>query len=338
MKSWNIASAGRAALAVAALALGAGALTAVSADRAQAQDYPTRPITMVVPFTAGGPTDTVARLIAESMSRSLGQQVIVENVGGAGGTRGAGQVAKAAPDGYTILVHHIGQATAATLYRKLPYNVLTDFEAVGLITDVPMTVLGKNGLAPKDATELVAFIKENKDKVIYGNAGVGSASHLCGMLLMSALGTQMTTVPYQGTGPAMNDLVGGQIDLLCDQTTNTTGQIKAGKVKAYGVTTKTRLKSLPDIPTMEEGGVKGFEIAVWHGAYAPKGTPPAVVAKLNAALKTALQDPKVIARFADLGTEPVSQDRATPEVHKAFLAAEVAKWKPIIEQAGVFAD
>lgn len=275
-----------AAVALAALALSAGSFGAASA-----QDYPSRTVTMVVPFAAGGPTDTVARLVAESMSRSLGQQVIVENVGGAGGTRGAGQVAKSAPDGYTVLLHHIGQATSATLYRKLPYNVLTDFEEVGLVTDVPMTMIAKAGLEPKDIPGLVAYVKANKDKVIYGNAGVGSASHLCGMLFMSALGTQMTTVPYQGTGPAMNDLVGGQIDLMCDQTTNTTGQIKAGKVKAYGVTTPNRLKSLPDIPTFKESGLPGFEIAVWHGMYAPKGTPKAAIDKLNAALVAALQDP-----------------------------------------------
>ena len=322
----------------AAVALAALALSAASFGAASAQDYPSRTVTMVVPFAAGGPTDTVARLVAESMSRSLGQQVIVENVGGAGGTRGAGQVAKSAPDGYTVLLHHIGQATSATLYRKLPYNVLTDFEEVGLVTDVPMTMIAKSGLEPKDIPGLVAYVKANKDKVIYGNAGVGSASHLCGMLFMSALGTQMTTVPYQGTGPAMNDLVGGQIDLMCDQTTNTTGQIKAGKVKAYGVTTPNRLKSLPDIPTFKEGGLPGFEIAVWHGMYAPKGTPKAAIDKLSAALVAALQDPKVVARFADLGTEPVALDRATPEVHQKFLEAEVAKWKPVIEQAGVFAD
>jgi tripartite-type tricarboxylate transporter receptor subunit TctC len=319
-------------------AIAALALAALPLGSANAQTYPSRPITMVVPFAAGGPTDTVARLMAESMSRTLGQQVVVENIGGAGGTRAAGQVAKAAPDGYTVLMHHIGQATSASLYRKLPYNVLTDFETVGLVTDVPMTLIGKSGLEPKTITELVAYVKDKKDAVIYGNAGVGSASHLCGMLLMSAIGTQVTTVPYQGTGPAMNDLVGGQIDLMCDQTTNTTGQIKAGKVKAYAVTTPNRLKAMPDLPTMQEGGLKGFEVAVWHGLYAPKGTPADVIAKLNGAVKTALLDPKVIARFADLGTEPVAQDRATPEAHKAFLAAEVAKWKPIIESAGVYAD
>ncbi|MFG1265993.1 tripartite tricarboxylate transporter substrate binding protein BugD [Xanthobacter aminoxidans] len=305
---------------------------------ATAQDYPTRPITMVVPFAAGGPTDTVARLVAESMSKTLGQQVVVENVGGAGGTRGAGQVAKAAPDGYTILLHHIGQATAATLYRKLPYNPATDFEAVGLVTAVPMTMIAKPGFAPKTMAEAVDYVKANKDKVTYGNAGVGSASHLCGMLFMSSIGTQMTTVPYQGTGPAMNDLVGGQIDLMCDQTTNTTGQIKGGKVKAYAVTTKGHVKSLPDLPTMQESGLKDFEVAVWHGIYAPKGTPKAIVDKLNSALDVALNDPKVIARFADLGTEPEPKDRRSPAFHKDFVIAEIAKWKPVIQGAGVYAD
>ena len=305
---------------------------------AGAQTYPSRPITMIVPFAAGGPTDTVARLVAESMSKSLGQQVIVENVGGAGGTRGAGQVAKAAPDGYTVLLHHIGHATAASLYRKLPYNPATDFETVGLVTAVPMTLIAKNGFAPKTMGEVVEFVKANKDKVTYGNAGVGSASHLCGMLLMSSVGAQMTTVPYQGTGPAMNDLVGGQIDLMCDQTTNTTGQIKGGKVKVYGVTTKDRVKSLPDVPTMQESGLKDFEVAVWHGVYVPKGTPKDIVDKLNAALNTALEDPKVIARFADLGTEPEPKDRRSPAFHKDFVIAEIAKWKPIIQSAGVYAD
>lgn len=305
---------------------------------AGAQTYPSRPITMIVPFAAGGPTDTVARLVAESMTKTLGQQVIVENVGGAGGTRGAGQVAKAAPDGYTVLLHHIGQATSASLYRKLPYNPATDFEAVGLVTAVPMTMIGKNDLAPKTMAEVVEFVKANKEKVTYGNAGVGSASHLCGMLFMSTVNAQMTTVPYQGTGPAMNDLVGGQIDLMCDQTTNTTGQIKGGKVKAYAVTTKDKVKSLPDVPTMQASGLKDFEVAVWHGVYAPKGTPKEIVDKLNAALNAALEDPKVVARFADLGTEPEPKDRRSPAFHKEFVIAEIAKWKPVIQAAGVYAD
>ncbi|MEW6256281.1 MAG: tripartite tricarboxylate transporter substrate-binding protein [Pseudomonadota bacterium] len=319
--------------------LALAALAGLASPSAQAQQaYPNRPITIIVPFAAGGPTDTVARLIGESMTHTLGQQVLIENVGGAGGTRGAGQVAKAAPDGYTLLIHHIGQATSASLYRKLPYNVLTDFEEGGLITAVPMTVIGKSNLEPKTPAALVDYIKANKDKVTLGNAGVGSASHLCGMLLMSKVGASMTTVPYQGTGPAMNDLVGGQIDLMCDQTTNTTGQIKAGKVKAYAVTTDGRVKSLGDVPTLKEAGLKDFEVSVWHGLYAPKGTPKEIMDKLNAALQTALEDPKVIARFADLGTEPEPKDRRSREFHDKFLADEVAKWKPIIQAAGIYAD
>jgi tripartite-type tricarboxylate transporter receptor subunit TctC len=316
------------------LAAGIAALAVPAA----AQTYPDHPITMIVPFAAGGPTDTVARLISQSMSQTLGQQVVVENVGGAGGTLGAGRVAKADPDGYTILLHHIGQATSATLYRKLPYKTLEDFATVGLVTEVPMTIIARKDFPAKDLKELIEYVKANKDKVTLGNAGVGSASHLCGMVIQDAIKTQLVTAVYKGTGPAMNDLVGGQIDLMCDQTTNTTGQIKAGKVKAYGVTTPERLKSFPDLPTFKEAGLPNFEIAVWHGMYAPKGTPKPVVDKLNAALKTALQDPKVVARFADLGTEPVAQDRATPEVHDKFLKDEVAKWKPVIEQAGVYAD
>ncbi len=334
----RIVRAARAAVLGMAAVAALGATVFGPASQAQAQPaYPARPITVVVPFAAGGPTDTVARLVAESMSKTLGQQVVVENVGGAGGTRGAGQVAKAAPDGYTLLLHHIGQATAPSLYRKLPYK-LSDFEEAGLITAVPMTLIAKPGYEPKTIADVIAYVKANKDKVTYGNAGVGSASHLCGMLFMSAVGTQVTTVPYQGTGPAMNDLVGGQIDLMCDQTTNTTGQIKGGKVKAYAVTTKDRVKSLPDLPTMQEGGLKGFEVAVWHGLYTPKGTSPEIVAKLNAALGVALDDPKVVARFADLGTEPEPKDRRSPAFHKAFLTEEVAKWKPVIEAAGVYAD
>ncbi len=334
----RIVRAARAAVLGMAAVAALGATVFGPASQAQAQPaYPARPITVVVPFAAGGPTDTVARLVAESMSKTLGQQVVVENVGGAGGTRGAGQVAKAAPDGYTLLLHHIGQSTAPSLYRKLPYK-LSDFEEAGLITAVPMTLIAKPGYEPKTIADVIAYVKANKDKVTYGNAGVGSASHLCGMLFMSAVGTQVTTVPYQGTGPAMNDLVGGQIDLMCDQTTNTTGQIKGGKVKAYAVTTKDRVKSLPDLPTMQEGGLKGFEVAVWHGLYTPKGTSPEIVAKLNAALGVALDDPKVVARFADLGTEPEPKDRRSPAFHKAFLTEEVAKWKPVIEAAGVYAD
>ena len=322
MRKWLLAS----------VVLLAGGFSAASA-----QDYPTRNITMMIPFAAGGPTDTVGRLIAESMAKTLGKTIVVDNLAGAGGTRAPGQLAKSEPDGYTILLHHIGMSTAPTLYRKLPFNPL-EFETVGLVTDAPMSLISRPNLEAKNFGELLAYIKTQRDKISLGNAGVGAASHLCGMLLMSAMDVPMTTIPYNGTGPAMTDLLGGQIDLMCDQTTNTTSHIKSGKVKAFGVTTKARVKNMPEIPTLDEAGLKGFEVAVWHGVYAPKGTPKAVIAKLSSALQAALRDEKVIARFADLGTEPVSQAEATPEAHKKKLAAEIERWRPLIQKAGVYAD
>ena len=303
-----------------------------------AQDYPNKVITMVVPFAAGGPTDTVARLIAAPQSKTLKQQLIVENVLGAGGTIAANRVAKASADGYTILIHHIGMATAPALYRKLPFNPITDFEPIGLINEVPMTLVAKKDFPAKDLKELIAYVKANKDKVNYANAGLGAASHLCGMLFMTAIQTEVTTVPYNGTGPAMNDLLGGQVDLMCDQTTNTTSQIKAGKIKVYGVTTKKRVPSLPNVPTMDEAGLPGFEVTVWHGLYAPKGTPKPVIDKLTKALQVALKDDNVKLRFAELGTEPVAENRATPAALGAHLKAEIDKWTPIIKKAGVYAD
>jgi tripartite-type tricarboxylate transporter receptor subunit TctC len=313
-------------------------LTLVAGATAHAQEYPTKTITMIVPFAAGGPTDTVARLIAQSMGTRLKQQIIVENVGGAGGTIGAGRVAKAAPDGYTLFLHHIGQSTAPALYRKLSYNAIDSFEPIGLVTDVPMTVVARKDFPAKDAREMIAYVKANKDKVTYANAGVGSASHLCGMLLMTALGAEMTTVPYKGTGPAMNDLLGGQVDLMCDQTTNTTSQIKSEKIKVYGVTTKTRVASLPNVPTLNEAGLPGFEVGVWHGLYAPKGTPKPIIDNLAAALQFALKDATVKQRFADLGTAPVPDNQARPEALRAHLKAEIDKWAPIIKKAGTYAD
>ena len=303
-----------------------------------AQAYPTKVITIIVPFSAGGPTDTVTRLLAQSMGKTLGQQVIVENVGGAGGTIGATRAAKAAPDGYTLLLHHIGMATAPALYRKLPYKAIEDFEPIGLITDVPMTLVAKKEFPAKDLKELIAYVKASKDKVSYANAGLGAASHLCGMLFMSAIETDLTTIPYKGTGPAMNDLLGGQVDFMCDQTTNTTSQIKAGKIKVYGVTTTKRVPSLPDVPTLHEAGLPGFEVAIWHGLYAPKGTPKPVIDKLAGALQQALKDPLVKTRFAELGTEPVTEDRARPDALRAYLKAETDKWAPVIKKAGVYAD
>jgi len=303
-----------------------------------AQKYPDKVITIVVPFAAGGPTDTVARLVAVPMSKTLGQQVIIENTLGAGGTIAANRVAKASPDGYTLLLHHIGMSTSPGLYRKLPYDALNDFESIGLINEVPMTLVAKKDFPAKDLKELIAYVKANKDKINLANAGVGAASHLCGMLFMTAINTDLTTVPYNGTAPAMNDLLGGQVDLLCDQTTNTTSQIRAEKIKVYGVTTKKRLASLPNVPTMDEAGMKGFEVSVWHGLYAPKATPKPVIDALVKALQFALKDNVVKERFADLGTEPVAENRATPAALHAYLKAEIDKWTPIIKKAGAFAD
>jgi tripartite-type tricarboxylate transporter receptor subunit TctC len=303
-----------------------------------AQDYPTRTVTMIVPYAAGGPTDTVARVVAQSMTKAIGQTVVVENRPSAGGVLGPEVVKNAKPDGYTILIHHIGMATVPVLYRQLRWNPLTDFEYIGLINDVPMTIIGKPGFQPGNLKELIAYIKANKDKVTYANAGVGAASHLCGMLFMSAIGQDVLTVPYKGTGPAMNDLVGGQVDFMCDQTTNTTGQIKGGKVRVYGLTAPKRVSSLPDVPTLQEQGLKGADVSIWHALYAPKGTPKPVVDKLVGALQQALADPAVTQKFTDLGAVTVSKDRQTPAALQAHLKAELDKWGPIIKKAGVFAD
>jgi tripartite-type tricarboxylate transporter receptor subunit TctC len=319
-------------------ALGAVAALSFSTTFAGAQTYPERPITIVVPFSAGGPTDTVTRLVAEAMSKDLGQQVLVENVGGAGGTLGAARVAQSDPDGYTLLLHHIGMATSATLYRKLPYDTLNAFEYVGLVTEVPMTVVARKDLEPTDFKALVEYAKANKDTVTVANAGIGAASHLCGMLFMSAIDTPLVTVPYKGTGPAMTDLLGGQVDIMCDQTTNTTKQIKAGTIKAYAVTTPERLAVLPDVPTTKESGVDGMEVSIWHGLYAPKGTSAEIVDRLSKSLQVALKDENVTARFAELGTAPSSQEDATPAGLKAKVESEIARWKPVIEAAGQYAD
>jgi len=316
-----------AALAAAAFALGASA-----------QQYPTRNITMMVPFAAGGPTDTVARVVAQAMSRPLGQTVIVENRPSAGGILAPEQVKNAKPDGYTILIHHVGMSTIPALYRQLRFDPLADFEYIGLINDVPMTIVAKPGFPARDFREFLAYIKANRQKVNYANAGIGAASHLCGMLFMSAIQTDFQTIPYKGTGPAMNDLIGGQVDFMCDQTTSTTSQIKAGKIKVYGVTSKTRVASLPDIPTLDEQGLKGFEVGIWHGLYAPKGTPKPVIDKLVAALQETVKDAEVKKRFADLGANTYPPEMATPAALQKHLKAEIDKWGPLIRKAGVYAD
>jgi tripartite-type tricarboxylate transporter receptor subunit TctC len=318
------------------LAFGAAGLAAPAA--LGQGNFPSRTINVIVPFAAGGPTDTVARLTAEAMGRDLGQTVVVENVGGAGGTLGAGRVAQARPDGYTLLLHHIGMATAPTLYRRLPYDAVNGFETIGLITEVPMTLVAKKDFPASTLAEAIAAIKREGDKLNYANAGIGAASHLCGLLLMKAVGTAMTTVPFRGTGPAMQEVMSGRVDLMCDQTTNTTEQIKAGEIKVFNVTTAERVQALPNVPTSKEAGLPEFEVSVWHGLYAPKGTPAEVQQRLSRALQAALRDEKLVARFADLGTAPVAQDRATPEAHRRFWQADIAKWRPIIQAAGQFAD
>ncbi|WP_249359494.1 tripartite tricarboxylate transporter substrate-binding protein [Cupriavidus sp. 2SB] len=315
------------------------AVTAFASAQALAADpYPSRPIAMVVPFAAGGPTDVVARSVAAAMSKSLGQSVVVENRLGAGGTISAAFVAKAAPDGYTILIHHNGMATAPALYSKLSYKPLTDFTFVGQVADVPMTLLGRHDLPANTLPELVSYIQKNQNKVNLANAGLGAVSQLCGMLFQKAIGVELQTIPYQGTAPAMTALLGGQVDVLCDQTTQTLPHIKSEKVKLYGVTTAERIPALPNTPTLREGGLKGFEVKVWHGIYAPKGTPPAVIEKLNGALRAALKDPNVTARMKDLGAVIVPEDKQTPEGLRTWLASEIDKWSPIIKEAGVKAD
>lgn len=316
----------------------AALVSALSAPVALAQAYPTKPITLVVPFSAGGPTDVVARTIGAAMTRSLGQTVVVENKTGAGGTIAATYTARAAPDGYTFLIHHNGMATAPALYRKLQYNPLTDFEYVSQVIDVPMTLVGRKDLPAKDFNELRAYLKANGDKVTLAHAGLGAVSHLCGVLFRQATGANLTTVPYQGTGPAMNALLGGQVDLLCDQTTSTTQHIKAGSVKLFGVTTAARLKTLPDAPTLAEQGLKGFEVVVWHGIYAPKGTPKPAIEKFGAALKTALKDPAVAQRLNDLGAVVVPESKQSPAGLQTWLTQETARYAPVIKAAGQFAD
>jgi tripartite-type tricarboxylate transporter receptor subunit TctC len=316
----------------------ASVATLLVAASASAQQYPNRNISMIVPYAAGGPTDTVARVTAQAMGKPLGQTVVVENRPSAGGILGPEQVKNAKPDGYTILIHHVGMAITPALYRKLRFDPLRDFEYIGLINDVPMTIIGKPQLPAKDFREFLAYIKQNKEKVNYANAGIGAASHLCGMLFMSAIQTDFQTIPYKGTGPAMNDLIGGQVDFMCDQTTNTTGQIKSGKVKVYAVTSTRRVASLPEVPTLKELGLKDFEVGIWHALYAPKGTPKPAVDKLVAALQAALKDQTVQKRFADLGATTYPASMATPAALEKHLKAEMDKWTPLIKKAGVYAD
>ena len=304
-------------------------------------EFPDKPITIVVPFAAGGPTDKVARDLAEALRKPLpNATIVIDNTGGAGGTLATAKVARAPADGYTLLLHHIGMATSPALYRTLSYKTLDDFEYLGMINEVPMTVIGKPTLPATNWAELMKWLEANKGKINLANAGLGAASHLCGLLLQQSLKIDMQTVPYKGTAPAMNDLLGGQVDLMCDQTTNTTGQIEAGKVKAFAVTTSKRLSTpaLAKLPTLDEVGLKGFNVSIWHGLYAPKGTPKAALDKLNAALKLALKDPDFIKREEALGAVVISDARTNPAEHKKFVEAEINKWGPVIKAAGQYAD
>ena len=319
---------------LAALATTALSLSALAA-------YPDKPVTIVVPFAAGGPTDKVARDLGVVLSKHLNNQtVVIENVGGAGGTLGAARVAKAAPDGYTLLLHHIGMATSPALYRKMPYDTLGDFEYLGMVNDVPMTIVARPNLPANTMPELVKWLEANKGKINLANAGLGAASHLCGLLFQQSLKIDMTTVPYKGTGPAMTDLMGGQVDIMCDQTTNTSAQIEGGKVKGYAVTSSKRLTTpaLAKLPTLDESGMKGFNVGIWHGMYAPKGTPKPVQDQINAALRKALADPEFIKRQEALGAVVITDARLGSAEHKKFVEAEINKWGPVIKAAGQYAD
>ena len=312
------------------LALASGSLLA--------QAYPSRSVTLVVPFAAGGRTAVVARSLGQAMTASLGQTVVIENKLGAGGTLAAGYVAKAAPDGYTVLIHHNGMATAPALYRKLPFNPLADFEYVSQVVDVPMTLLGKKDLPPNNLGELITYVKANADKLNLAHAGLGAVSHLCGMVFRQAIGVELQTVPYQGTAPALNALLGGQVDLLCDQTTQTIPHIKANSVKLYGVTAPGRINALPQAPTLDEQGLKGFQVVVWHGIYVPKGTPAPVVEKLQTAVRSALKDPAFRQRMTDLGAEIVPDAKLTSEGLRSWLQTETDRYGPMIRKAGAYAD
>lgn len=309
-------------------------LTIGTIATAQAQDFPARSVTMVMPYAAGGPGDTITRILAQGMTEPLKQSVVVENTAGAGGTIGSARVANAAPDGYTLLVMHIGQATNVTLYPNIKYDAIKDFEPIGLVAEAPMAIVAKKATAAANFTEFVAYLKANKDKVTYAHAGIGSASHLCGLLFFSHIGMDLRSVPYRGTGPAMNDLIGGQVDFLCDQTVNTVPNVLGGTIKGYAVTTPARLPSLPNIPTAVEMGMKGFELTIWYALYAPKATPKPVIDKLVASLQTALADPNVKGKLAGLGVDAMPTSRAQPAALAAHLKSEIARWAPVIKKSG----
>jgi len=310
------------------------AVTALLVSGGAQAEFPDRPINMIVPFTAGGPTDNVARSLAEAMRTSLGESVIIENKAGAGGTIGTAQVARAQPDGYSVLLMHAGFSTAPSLYKNPGYDPFNSFEPIGLVVDVPMTIVARSDFPPNNIKELTEYIKANKDTISLANAGIGAASHLCGTMLFEALGVQLLTVPYKGAAPAMNDLLGKQVDMLCDQTTNTTQQIDSGKIKAYAVTSMKRVPTLPNLPTMDESGFKGFEVGIWHGMWVPKGTPKPIVEKLLKSMQAGMADPKFQERMKQLGATVMTAD-ANPQALDAKVRQQVPQWAALFKKAGV---
>jgi putative tricarboxylic transport membrane protein len=312
--------------------------TSVLAIGAAAQDFPSKNITLMMPYAAGGPGDTVTRIVGQGMSKAMGRTFMVENTAGAAGTIGSLKVAQSPPDGYLLLVMHFGHAANTALYRNLRYDAVADFEPIGMIAESPMMFVGKKTLPVATFPELIAYVKANREKVTKGHAGIGSASHLCGLLFLGAIDAPVTTVAYRGTGPALNDLTGGQFDFMCDQTLNVLQPVNGGLIKAFAATTRQRLAVAPDLPTAAEAGLPGFEITVWFGLWAPKGTPKPVIDKLSAALQQALLDSEVKSRLASAGADTVSPERARPDALRAHLKAEIDKWAPLIRKAGVTAD
>ncbi|MFC7399323.1 tripartite tricarboxylate transporter substrate binding protein BugD [Chelatococcus sp. GCM10030263] len=314
----------------AAITLSAGLISGHAAEAA----YPERPITMIVPFAAGGPTDIIARIVAEDMSKTLGQQIVIENVTGAGGTTGSTRAAQAAPDGYTLVMGHMGTHGAApALYPNLKYDPAKDFEPIGLAAGTPIVIVARKDFPPKDLKEFVAYLKANADKLNQAHAGVGSVSHSTCTLLTSQLGIKPTLVPYNGTGPALNDLVGGQVDFMCDQIVNLVPQIEAGTIKAYAIAIPERSPSLPDVPTTKEAGLPDYQVSAWNAIFAPKGTPADVVAQLNAALVKALDDPNTRKRILDLGGVIADKPGRSPEALHELVVSEIARWTPVLKGA-----
>lgn len=300
-----------------------------------AQGYPNRPINVIIPNAAGGPADVYGRALVVPMAKHLGQSMVMENIGGAGGNIGVVKAAKAAPDGYTLLYHNMGMATNPALYRKLDYNPLTDFEYVGVVAYSTLVMVARRELPVSDMKEFIAYAKTNGDRVTIADAGIGGPSGLCALLFQAALGMKFTAVSYKGTAPALNDVLGGQVDLLCDSSSTASRHITGGKVKALGVTSRNRMATLPGVPTLEEGGLKGFEVLPWTGMYAPKNTPRPVIERLVAAMQAALADPDLISHYEKLGLQPASRELASSAGLLALLAADTAKWGALIKKAGI---